>query len=664
MQHILIENLGAFEQFSARCENGPRRVWYTSSPWLLEYLPTQKEEVVSIEAGVEQSSVDNLGMWVKELTRKTAACLDETSDSGSHPVRVGEVLMPGIRRMLFPLLYKYFLLRHWVDEVKRSGGTGAVLGSPVLEIQELLPSRLDTLYAVLAGSMALPDGIRVIETPRPTAADLARQMKKTGTSGFERLLLLMNMDLQTAFLKFWRIVLKERPIHLPFRMRSPEVVFVDDCELSEEMLFHLFLRGCRLRRLRMKKGQEDLEAQPQAIAGVERIRTALREWLREGPADFSPAEGDTEGLSDLILQILAKGVRACVSSEAEREQILKAVTEDGEDGRGRPKAILTNAFSSSFQRSLFPLLRAKQVPVFACEHGVTGGLCLMNEHWIEENHLRLSDYCLCYSQVSEEYHHRVLHPPSKAVAVGMPDQNRRVRRKPLQKTLGRRALGLQGAGRVTLYVSNLYHNNYAYSPGGCSDHYYHQVKKKVVYEVLGKTKDRCLLKLYPTFRYAEEDPFLRLMVLPPNVKPVQFIEYRYLRAVGDVVLCDSPQSTLGWVWSTGVPMIYLDLPSNPLLTPVAEAFDRAVFRIDCSREDWAARTRELLLLPPEELKRRWDEKKRAREATEEKCIFGPPGKAAKKAARLVVDEALRRHSEKPEEADAPLARETAGTGRA
>jgi hypothetical protein len=133
------------------------------------------------------------------------------------------------------------------------------------------------------------------------------------------------------------------------------------------------------------------------------------------------------------------------------------------------------------------------------------------------------------------------------------------------------------------------------------------------------------------------------MDLPPNVKPVQFIEFRYLRAVGDVLICDSPQSTLGWVWSARVPLIYLDLPTNPLVPHVAEAFDKAIFRFDCSKEGWEEEVRALLALPEAEFTAKWKAKAPAREEVEEKVIFGPPGKAGERAAEFIVRETLKRY---------------------
>jgi hypothetical protein len=224
----------------------------------------------------------------------------------------------------------------------------------------------------------------------------------------------------------------------------------------------------------------------------------------------------------------------------------------------------------------------------------------------------------------------------------MPKVNKLIRLKKVQRIAARRMLGLPQRGRVIVFVSNLHFNNYVYSPGSCSDTSYHGFKRTVVYDILGKLKEPGLLKLYPTLRYPDPDPFSAQMELPKNVKVVQFFEYRYLRAVGDVILCDSPQSTLGWVWSAGVPLVFLDLPSNPLLPQVAQDFEKAIFRFDCSRKGWVEEVRSLLELPPEVLKGLWKDKEPARKTVTEKYIAGPPGNAGRRAAGFIVDEMKRR----------------------
>jgi hypothetical protein len=262
----------------------------------------------------------------------------------------------------------------------------------------------------------------------------------------------------------------------------------------------------------------------------------------------------------------------------------------------------------------------------------------MSRHFVKDHsYLLTSDYAIFYNNSSRYIYEKSPKRPTGFVA-GAPSINKNINLKKLQRALTKRLLNIPKNDRFIVYVANLYSNNHIYNPGLPNDYYYHSLKKCVVYDILGALKELCLLKLYPTHRYLDDDPFLNFMRLPLNVRVIQYFEYRYLRAVGDVIICDSPQSTIGWAWSSRVPLLFLDLPSNPLLPEVAEAFDQAIFRVDCSKDGWVGNVKRLLILPHEELLRRWKAKGPFRKAVEERYIFGPPGNAGKRAARFVIDE--------------------------
>jgi hypothetical protein len=95
------------------------------------------------------------------------------------------------------------------------------------------------------------------------------------------------------------------------------------------------------------------------------------------------------------------------------------------------------------------------------------------------------------------------------------------------------------------------------------------------------------------------------------------------------------------VWSSGKPVIFLDHPFSPVIPSVADSMDKSIFRIDCSSTHWLEDARDLLALPHEELVRQWNAKEPRRKAMERTHIFGPKGRAGRKAADFIVGETLR-----------------------
>ena len=90
---------------------------------------------------------------------------------------------------------------------------------------------------------------------------------------------------------------------------------------------------------------------------------------------------------------------------------------------------------------------------------------------------------------------------------------------------------------------------------------------------------------------------------------------------------------------SGKPIIFLELPSKPLMQEVVDLFDRALFRIDGSKESWQEEMLGLLKMPHKKLLKLWADKKDAREELE-RHIFGPKGNSGKRAADYIAREIL------------------------
>ena len=152
------------------------RIFHTTSPWLLEKLPTLGEKVESLEDGVSESGIGGLGLLAKGLSHGMAAYLDERVGILPYGIRMGDVLSLGMRRCLFPLLYKLFLLNRWLRLVQASSSPGLIVGADEPGSRGLALSRFATYYMVIAKEMALPDNVTTLQCPTRT-----RQFSSTGS---------------------------------------------------------------------------------------------------------------------------------------------------------------------------------------------------------------------------------------------------------------------------------------------------------------------------------------------------------------------------------------------------------------------------------------------------------------------------------------------------
>lgn len=633
--HIIVESEKGYYQFLKTNVIKFDRKWYTTSPWLLEKLPSLGEEVNSLEDNISNEQIVALGDFYRCFFNRICKKLVRFDDVFPFELHLGSVLKSWMTRAVFPLLYKHFLLNQWMDQCIGFSGKGYIVGSDQNLQKQIYFGRFDTLYYLLAKHMGLPENVELLNCDFDQPLERSKEISELGTSHYERLFSVLNWGVEVVFFKIWKRFLGSRNVSLPLINQSRlSITYFNDCELTEETALHFLLRGCLLSRLKLSKGGIFDGIDEHACLQEHEIIDALDDTLQFFPNLSQYLWERSESLARLISLMMKNVISYCYQCA---NDMMKIRLDKPESKKG---VLVTNGLYSPFERLVYYWARKHNMPVYVAEHGLTNGLSNMSGYSLEDNELCASSAALCFSEESSRFHKMSCGLESKVFTVGMPQVNRKLKYRRAQRYLSMRRFGLPAHRRVVVYISNLYFNNYVYSPGSFGDTYYHRIKRKMVYEVLGKINDTCLLKLYPTHRYVDPDPFAGLMVLPNNVRVIQFFEYRYLRAVGDVVICDSPQSTLGWVWSTRAPLVFLDLPSNPLLPPVADAFDHAVFRIDCSRDGWWNEARELLLLPPQELVRRWNRKREQREEIEERFIFGPGGRAGKRAADLIIRDSM------------------------
>ncbi len=613
--------------------------FYTTSPWLIEKKTIQGNPVCSLENDTSIQRMSKLGSLGYSIAESLSNQLEGDDSLGG--IR-GKPLFGSIQRTFFVLSYKADLMRLWVDD-KPGKASDLVVGNPEpTEIHSFNPSvgRFDTLFAALA-LLAQQEGCRDLEVvhhiPMEDGREHVAKMESLGQSVQERLLSLLNMPLNVFRYKFMKRRLGHRRITPNPSSTVPGLALVlRDCELLEETVPFLRDSGWNV-------AFDDLawlskQVEPRKISRENGFsEDALLDFLSIYQDAGVEADPFQRAALRILLDRVSKGSQYAEPLWEELNAHFDAMLPRNVE---YPTVFLTNALTSPGERLIFQYAHQRRIPLFSFEHGITAGLSQLTTFQTKHSGMHESHYMFFLTPCAMEHHKRIGEGQGHAMVSGAPLVLKRVKWKVLQKLITRFMLRFSLWKRVVLYATLATQNNMIYGPGGQNDAMYYRITSSVIQDVFSILEDSCVLKLYPTNRYLDPDPFSSLVPLPHRTKRVQYFEFRYLRALADVLIVDSAMSTLGWAWSAHIPLIYLDLPSNPLLTPVAEAFDRAVFRIDCTRNGWVKEVRELLLLPHQELIRRWNRKREQREEVEERYIFGPKGRAGKRAAELIIRESM------------------------
>ena len=134
----------------------------------------------------------------------------------------------------------------------------------------------------------------------------------------------------------------------------------------------------------------------------------------------------------------------------------------------------------------------------------------------------------------------------RKLLAGMPRVTNRVFMRGLQRLLGRRWLCVGRREHVVMYVADLERNNFLYGPHSENDEQFVRKTVAVVDELVSRFPDsRVVLKLYPTNRYQENCQFEALAERHPSLTIIQDMDFRYIRAVADIVVLTQQPEHLG-----------------------------------------------------------------------------------------------------------------------
>lgn len=160
---------------------------------------------------------------------------------------------------------------------------------------------------------------------------------------------------------------------------------------------------------------------------------------------------------------------------------------------------------------------------------------------------------------------------------------------------------------------------------------YWHFMKKLVMDVFSNTSYECFIKYHQkglgqleanNDLYRSRKQPLESLQLPENIKLRSYPDLRFCRTVADLIIIDRATSTIGWVLAANIPLIYLNLSSDPLTTEVRKEMEKALFVFDIDNDCWDRELRQFLELPYEKILKLWNEKEIHRKHFSEHYVIG------------------------------------------
>lgn len=623
--YVIVESAAALRHAEAQLDLPVH--WVTMSPYVTEILRERGEPVVVLDGLITTEIANNVGYAALEAAKRAAAAIDAHTN---WPLEVnpGAMLVRSLHRAITAFLYKATLTDRLRQEIGADTpliAIGNPTPSPVTGF-EVQCGRFDTLLATFAESVG--GSVMRFDSPKPAGSGSNGDFMRP--SPWTRFVTVMNAPVASTSYRLLRRFASQRPRQARVGTSGMTAAVFSANELVEETAMALARRGARLFwlpsfpretvRTRTVRGAEALEG---------RLRNEIMEALRQHGRGGVAADQVGAIIASRTLEALMRVEDLVHQAERWSDAIIATAGTDR-------MAILSNAVSAPVDHMAAQRLKARGMPFYVFEHGVGAGLDENHEAVYRAGLAPWVDRAVYYApqQRAAAENADKKSTPSSIVA-GAPAIARRVGFAPLQRWAVRRKLGFARQERVLVWATGLYPNNMPFLPHYYRDASYHALRRRIVYDVLGRLKDRVLLKLYPTFRFNDPDPFASLMRLPDNCRSEHLIDLRNLRAAADVILVDAPGSTLVWCWGAGVPIIYLDTEMR-LKPSIAREFAHALFYFDTAQEGWGQSLAELLALPHHELLERWDRMADARQTLGARMIVGPSGKPGSIAADYIV----------------------------
>ena len=363
---------------------------------------------------------------------------------------------------------------------------------------------------------------------------------------------------------------------------------------------------------------------------AERIGPALR----EGIADASLFDGgQIEAIAVTVLEHICAGL-------AHTARKLPVIDRRLEQWFGPGGGILlTNGLFGPAGAQAYGLCRRRGIRVVEFEHGVTAGISALTDFKIAGGRVPRGDLLMVCSDNAARAFRSGPGPGGRPVAIGLPDCERRMHHRPLQRRLARRVFGLAPNDFCVMHVSTLlYAGNFRPGHGTPSETTTFEFDRTLLEQVYAGLRHRVIFKQYPTQRFPFEPDYGGVFKIAPNIEITKDEDFRYIRGAADAIVTMSATSTLGWCLGAEKPLIWLDSKIINALSraDLREAFREAFLFVDADQPDWPAKLRGILDRSPQAIVADWQQRAPARERLLRDVIYGPGGSTGRRAARLIA----------------------------
>ncbi len=611
--HVLIESLSGFNK---ALQSGASRSdrFYTSSPSVYENLIRAEIDVRWLENNLDSDDGNKIGQASLEIIRNLKSEIEALAQKIDAP-EIYKFMAIEAQRFLATFIFKQYIFHLWEQNTR--GDKRMVLGLP-----ELTPvngphftfDTFDTMYTFIA-SKENCENLEIIGVHKGNIKELYSANDTVTWQG--RLLSLCDFSLSQIFFRILKFVFKGRKVQLG---SGPLVRILKENELIREMVPPLLFKGAGLSFIDPLKTTKPEELSLGSI-NLETIGLTLHKH------DIRVNIALTTEVFRKRFEFVTRYWRPFM--DAAHKRVNQYLNES------EKQVIVSNTIGGLSSASLTIAAQKKNIPVLIAEHGVSSGLSEFHKAILDLSEVSLCDKYLTCSQNAAKFHDTEVSLRGKSIVVGLAKQIRTTPLKSLQRLLVRSELKAKSSDRVVMYLSRAIQNNMRFLPHSPENNQVHEFEKSIITKILPHLRGIPVAKFYDNRRVLDPHPFVGKYRAKAPVVTIQEGDFRFLRSGADIIMMNSPMSTIGWAMGSGKPIVYIEQPGIKLLPHIKERFQESFFYFDANKDDWEKEIVSFLSQPDEDIYKLWKSKKKQRSEFMKECAFGPK-KAGKNSADFIV----------------------------
>ena len=290
------------------------------------------------------------------------------------------------------------------------------------------------------------------------------------------------------------------------------------------------------------------------------------------------------------------------------------------------KSIIVSAPNASTAKYFHKIAKKNKINIINFEHGMTAGINLRNKYYVSFSEATNCDFMFVVNELAaKEYKLIKNNKIAELLIIGIPLQIKNIIGRPIQNFILRKKLQLKQSDFCICHVSTtIFNGGIRYGPNTLSDKEVYCFNNKILFKVYEKLKNKKIIfKDYPSARHIYQPKLKeRISVKNKNIIFEEEGDWRYLRAVSDLIITMGATSTLSWCIACRVPLVYINLKTTKLRHNwLNNKFKKSFFYFDASQDNWTSKLKDLLSKPPEEIYNMWLEKKEFREQFIDSYLF-------------------------------------------